>query len=56
MPVVALLVAPFLVCFVSGFVAAASTTETATPEPWPDNVIPFRRGRRAREGVTAPAA
>ena len=54
MPVFALLVAPVVACFVSGFVAAAARAEveveTGPTEPLPDNVISFDRARR-RKGI-----
>jgi hypothetical protein len=54
MPVVVLLVAPVLACFVGGVIAAAarsavarSTAALAAPgRPWPDNVVPFAPLRR----------
>jgi hypothetical protein len=48
MPVVVLLVAPVLACFVGGVIAAAarSTAAPAAARPWPDNVVPFAPLRR----------
>jgi hypothetical protein len=50
-PLITLLVAPVLVCFVGGVVAAAATRPAPVPAArpeWPDNIIPFnpacRRG------------
>jgi hypothetical protein len=48
MPLVALLVAPVLACFVGGVMAAAArpAPAPAAPREWPDNVIPFDLARR----------
>jgi hypothetical protein len=52
-PVVILLVAPVVACFVGGVIAAAAARSTVAPAvprpgPWPDNVVPFAPLRRRR--------
>ena len=46
MPLIALLVAPVLACFVGGVVAAAARSAPAAQPEWPGNVIRFDPLRR----------
>jgi len=48
LPLVALLAAPVLACFVGGVIAAAANAAQASAPPpvRPDNVIPFKRVQR----------